>query len=72
MQHVWLGYYMDFEKIAQISWLVREDAFVGNRENVCVGCNNQLSASARDSRIGVTCLNLKLFATACSRIQNEL
>jgi hypothetical protein len=33
MQHVWLGYYMDCEKIAQISWLVREDAFVGNREN---------------------------------------
>jgi hypothetical protein len=33
MQHVWLGYYMDCEKIAQISWLVREDAYVGNREN---------------------------------------
>jgi hypothetical protein len=73
MQHVWLGYYMDCEKIAQISWLVREDAFVGNRENFCVGCNNQLSASARDSRIGVTCLNFKAFCdSTSSRIQNEL
>jgi hypothetical protein len=60
------------EKIAQVSWLVREDAVVGNSHGFCTECIDQVSANEEILRIQLRVLILNFCDGWSRRIRKEL